>query len=248
MTDGSLGHQAVVDAAPDVLYELIADPAMAPRLFPTVLHLERTEGSDTDHVLQRWVIAGDSIRTWRARRTLDRDGRRIVFEHDSPRPPVRWMRGEWTFGHAPGGGCVVELRHDFRLGDDGGRFAEDLDRNVGAQLAELKRIGESLPRLAAATVSVRDHTLIRRPVDEVFAVLVQLDRWPGVDQVHRLPLPGNRLVFKQGEPLVVGSWWVAATADGAEVALEQTVVAGRDREQLAADVSAALDHLVSLTS
>jgi ribosome-associated toxin RatA of RatAB toxin-antitoxin module len=174
-------QSVAIDAPVELLYDLIADVDQMRRIFTPVIHTEYLErGENTDRV-ERWTWERhvDSVGTWRARRQLDRAGRRISFEHENPKEPLVAVTGEWSF--APhNGGTLVELRHTFTVddGDEAGeQAAQMLDRGAGMQLGRLKGFAEQHDELAEREVSYEVELLIPAGAEDVFNYFYEVDKW-----------------------------------------------------------------------
>ncbi|WP_433170070.1 aromatase/cyclase [Actinoallomurus sp. CA-150999] len=188
--DGVLTHRITVARPPHAVYDLVADPGQAARPAGGVVHAERVARHDGGDVIRRWVAEKGAIRSWTARRELDPDAGRIVFEHDPPKPPLSAMRGEWRFTEAGPGTTLVELRHDWA----GPAPAERLDQGIRAQLDALKYLAERDADLTACEFLQGRIRIVPGRLEDVAGR-------PGrtlVDGAHARVWPaGDRLVWRQ---------------------------------------------------
>jgi uncharacterized membrane protein len=175
-------HTHIVAAPADPLFDLVADVEQMRRIFTTVIHTAYLErGEDTDRIERwTWERSLDAVRTWRARRTLDRTARRITFDHENPSPPLESVRGQWSFDPRPDGTTEVTLRHEVSVasGQDAGQAAEMFDRGAGMQLGRFKQYAEEREQLRELEVSYEVELLIEEPVEDVYNYFYEADRWP----------------------------------------------------------------------
>ncbi|WP_312890540.1 SRPBCC family protein [Kutzneria kofuensis] len=164
VTTTTIRGDITVAAPPPLLYDLIARVDRAPQFFAP--HLYASVSGD---VVRRWVLAGDTVRSWTARRELDPDGLRITFEHLEP-APLTAMAGEWTF-EPTSAGTVVRLAHTF-AGASAERTA-DVARNTTAQLDHVKRIAENFSSLSARTVHASGSVAVTGSLEDVQRRLVE---------------------------------------------------------------------------
>lgn len=171
-----------VNAPAAVVFDLIADVDQLKRIFTPVIHtayLERGESADR---VERWSWERqlDAVRSWRARRELDREAGRIRFRHENPNPPMREVAGEWSF--TPSGDTTqIELRHEFTVDPahpDAEQASAMLDRGAGMQLGRLKHVAESLSSIAGLEVSYEVQLVIDEPIEDVYNYFYEADRWP----------------------------------------------------------------------
>ncbi|MEU2287223.1 aromatase/cyclase [Streptomyces sp. NPDC013178] len=196
-------HSVSVAAPADALYDLLADVTGWPLLFGPTVHAQRVAGDDQEETIRLWALAGDSVRTWTSRRTLDRAGRRITFRQQVSPHPVASMGGEWRIVPATDGVCTVELLHDFAAVDDdpeGLNWIEKaVDRNSRAELAALKSGAESRDRSRELVLTFEDALTVDGPAHEVHAFIARCELWPErLPHVSRLelvePEPGLQLM------------------------------------------------------
>lgn len=225
-------HETVVRAPAADLFDLIADVVHAPQLFPTHLHAEVVgEPHGAEDLIERWVIDGESVRGWRAHRTLDRDALRIVFQHEKAKPPLTLMRGEWLF-RQDGETTTVRCTHTLDAPADAAaaveQFLAGLDRVVPRQLSHLKMLGESLPQLRASTFGVELTGLVDLAVSDVYEKAVAGETSDD-GSWRRVCLPAEKIVYKKvaglGSPVqsLTGELRFESVASGARVVARRTV-------------------------
>lgn len=215
-------HEIIASASPEILFDLVADVEHAPQWFPTHLHAEIANTTATGDVVDRYVLDGDGIRSWRVIREQDWEALRIAFQHAVPRPPLTRMRGEWTFA---GGmeGTVVRVTHALDVPADQEAVLEkvllDLDRNVPRQLSQIKLLGETLGSLRKRTVEAVASRSV--PLDRAALYARVLDG-PTVDETRwrRALISDHKIVFKQvadkdaGVDTLTGEYRLSDRPDG----------------------------------
>ncbi|NGO71626.1 SRPBCC family protein [Streptomyces boncukensis] len=196
-----LEYEETVAAPARHLFDLVADVVAAPQYVATHLHAEivRTQSPERD-LVARWVIDGGAARGWRLWRTRDTGGLVITFEHETPKPPLSGMRGEWRFEEQPDGGTRVRVRHAFDLapGTDpsaAAKVAELLDGNVPRQVAEFAELAGRIGTLRRNTVVSDRAVRSAVPRGELAAcaagAVADDARWARVEPAE------GRLVFKR---------------------------------------------------
>ncbi|SEG93535.1 Ribosome association toxin PasT (RatA) of the RatAB toxin-antitoxin module [Actinacidiphila yanglinensis] len=203
-----LVHTVTARAPARLLFDLVADVVQAPQYFPTHLHawIVRTESPERD-LVERWVIDNGSVRGWRLFRTRDTEKLVIAFQHETPKAPLSFMRGEWRFEETADGGTLITVAHRFDL--VGGapeaaaaKAAGMLDANVPKQLAGIAALAGRIDALRAATTDSVRHVRVAAPAGEVVASATAL---VGDDESYARVRPEEgRLVFKQHAGLAPG--------------------------------------------
>ncbi|MFJ9008922.1 aromatase/cyclase [Streptomyces canus] len=261
MTD--ITHELTAAAPAQLLFDLVADVVEAPQYFATHLHAEivRTESAERD-LVARWVIDGGSPRGWRLWRVRDTENLLISFEHETPKPPLTAMRGEWRFERLPDGGTRMRVRHSFDLADGtepaaADKVARQLDDNVPRQLAGIARLAGSVEALRRETLTSVRTVRVQAPRDDVAAQALDTLPEGGAHWVCVEPSEG-RLVFKRHTELApqlhasTGEFRFTEEQGGTTVRLRRTVtLAGPAseeesrvaRKQLDADVRDQLTEL-----
>ncbi|MEU5344192.1 MULTISPECIES: SRPBCC family protein [unclassified Streptomyces] len=172
-------HEITAAAEPERLFDLVADPAGAPRHAPSQMHAELLEHGAGEDVIKRWVYAERGMRAWTFRRRVDRAALRVVFTHVDPVPPVLDQRGTWTFEATAGGGTLVRVQHVIVLSDAAAEagLRAGFDQQVPAQLAGYKAVGELGADLARRYVTGEESALVAGTADDVRARLVGTGLW-----------------------------------------------------------------------
>ena len=140
-------HQIEVSAEPKAVFDLVADPAGAPRYAKSQLHAEVTDCGDGHDWVRRWVYADGQTRCWTVLRQLDADALRITF---TPEDSAGDERGQWEFLGGVDGSTLLRVSHTVAVA---GPEAEDevrarYDKNVPRQLAAYKLVAEAGPAQA----------------------------------------------------------------------------------------------------
>ncbi|WP_218020538.1 aromatase/cyclase [Nocardia beijingensis] len=186
-----MSHSRVVQAAPDVVYDLVADVTRWPVIFePSVLvrHLHR--GPDEER-FRLWATVGGAVRNWTSRRVLDAGQRRIAFEQERSQAPIASMGGGWSFRELGAGTTKVVLDHHFTVvdGADAAQVAAAVDRNSVSELAALARIAEIGHPVDEVVRTFEDTVTLDCSASEAYDFVYHSERWPEqVPHVGRVEL------------------------------------------------------------
>lgn len=186
-----MSHSRVVQAAPDVVYDLVADVTRWPVIFePSVLvrHLHR--GPDEER-FRLWATVGGAVRNWTSRRVLDAGQRRIAFEQERSQAPIASMGGGWSFRELGAGTTKVVLDHHFTVvdGADAAQVAAAVDRNSVSELAALARIAELGHPVDEVVRTFEDTATLDCSASEAYDFVYHSERWPEqVPHVGRVEL------------------------------------------------------------
>ncbi|MGW5138408.1 aromatase/cyclase [Nocardia beijingensis] len=186
-----MSHSRVVQAAPDVVYDLVADVTRWPVIFePSVLvrHLHR--GPDEER-FRLWATVGGAVRNWTSRRVLDTGQRRIAFEQERSQAPIASMGGGWSFRELGAGTTKVVLDHHFTVvdGADAAQVAAAVDRNSVSELAALARIAELGHPVDEVVRTFEDTVTLDCSASEAYDFVYHSERWPEqVPHVGRVEL------------------------------------------------------------
>lgn len=186
-----MSHSRVVQAAPDVVYDLVADVTRWPVIFePSVLvrHLHR--GPDEER-FRLWATVGGAVRNWTSRRVLDAGQRRIAFEQERSQAPIASMGGGWSFRELGAGTTKVVLDHHFTVvdGADAAQVAAAVDRNSVSELAALARIAELGHPVDEVVRTFEDTVTLDCSASEAYDFVYHSERWPEqVPHVGRVEL------------------------------------------------------------
>ncbi|HEV2376971.1 MAG TPA: aromatase/cyclase [Streptosporangiaceae bacterium] len=182
-------HHAKVNAPAQVIFDLLADVERWPQFFLPGVHaeyLEREPGSD---LVARWALAGDQVRRWVSRRTLDRAGLSIHQEQAEPVAPVTAASAHWSLAPQGETATLVEVRHDIETTAGKELLAGETDRNGQAQLDSLAETAENYGDLSERVISFEDSLFIGGDTKDVYAFLYEADKWPQrVDHVSRIDM------------------------------------------------------------
>ncbi|QFZ21427.1 aromatase/cyclase [Saccharothrix syringae] len=172
-------HDITVRASARAVYDLIADVADWPQVFPPTVHVEHLERGETGERIRIWATANGTAKTWTSRRELDPGRLRVEFRQEVSQAPVGAMGGCWLVEPLSADECRVRLLHDYRpVDDDPEKLAwieAAVDRNSHAELAALKATAEGahdgLLFGFADSVEVDGHAR------DVFDFINEADRW-----------------------------------------------------------------------
>ncbi|MGW4093995.1 aromatase/cyclase [Nocardia sp. NPDC004750] len=191
MTGEVMSHSRVVQAAPDVVYGLVADVTRWPVIFePSVLvrHLHR--GQDEER-FRLWATVGGAVKNWTSRRVLDAEQRRIVFEQERSQAPIASMGGGWSFREIGPGATKVTLDHHFAVvdGADAAQVAASVDRNSVVELAALARVAELGHPVDEVIHTFEDTVTLECSSAAAYDFVYHSERWPEqVPHVGRIEL------------------------------------------------------------
>ncbi|WP_326654670.1 MULTISPECIES: aromatase/cyclase [unclassified Streptomyces] len=188
-----MSHSVDLAAPAGVVYGLIADAVRWPLFFPPNVHVERLEFDGTNERLRMWATANGEVRSWLSHRVQDSQDRLIEFRQQNAQAPVESMNGTWIVQERGTGASVLTLLHDFTVV---GNRAEDVawaelatDTNTRSQLANIKRLAESWPRLDELVLSFEDSVRVNGPAELVYDFLYRVSDWPElIPHVTRLDL------------------------------------------------------------
>jgi aromatase len=143
-------HEIKVLAPPEIVYQIIAEVANWPQIFPPSVHVEYLERGAEGELIQIWATANGEAKTWTSRRVLDSTALRVEFRQEVSQPPVGAMGGAWVVEPISDDESLVRLQHDYRAVDNDPKKLDwiDLavDRNSRAELAALKTHAELVTR------------------------------------------------------------------------------------------------------
>ncbi|WP_405458091.1 aromatase/cyclase [Streptomyces sp. NBC_00101] len=178
-------HEITIAAPAEDVYRLLARAESWPQLFPPNIYVDHVERGEREERIRIWATAGDTVKNWTSRRTLDPEGLRITFRQEVSAPPVSAMAGSWQMDALPSGETLVRLGHDFQAVDDEGLtwLADVVDRNSRSELDSLKALAESLgPATDELTCSFEDTVQIDGSARDVYDFVYRADLW-----TERLP-------------------------------------------------------------
>jgi aromatase len=179
-------HEIKVSAPAEAVYQIIADVANWPQIFPPSVHVEYLERGEEQELIQIWATANGEAKTWTSRRVLDPKALRIVFHQQVSQPPVGAMGGMWVIEPVSEGESLVRLHHDYRAVDGDPKKLEwidmAVDRNSRAELVALKTNAELATRAPELLLTFDDVVQINGSAKDVYDFLNEAQLWP-----ERLP-------------------------------------------------------------
>lgn len=185
-----LSHRAEVNAPAPVLFDLIADVERWPQYFGAGVHARYVTRAPESDVLERWALAGETVRSWMSRRWLDRTGLRIRQEQLAPVAPVHSAVVVWSLHPDGDTTSLVQLDHELTVAPGAlETTAEETDRNGQAQLDALAEAADDHGDLRRRVISFEDSMFIGGTAEDVYEFLYAADKWPRrVDHVSRIDL------------------------------------------------------------
>lgn len=203
-------HVQVVNAPPEVLYDLVADATRWPVIFGPSLHVRHLQRGPADERFQLWALVGGQVKNWISRRTLEASGLRITFEQEHSQAPIVSMDGTWSFHAVPGGRTQVVLEHHFSA--NGQRaidwIAGAVDRNSEDELAALGRVAELDSPVHEIIDTFEDTIRISGSATDAYTFISRSDEWP-----NRLAHV-RRVLLHEEQPGVQHMEMDTVTADG----------------------------------
>lgn len=110
-------HEVTVCASWQKPFELCAQVGHWPNIMPAVRQARRVEVQGPIEMIEITAEAGNQLLTWRSRREIDRQGKRIKFWRLNPKPPLAHMEGEWCFEPVGPDLTRITLRHRYKLNE-----------------------------------------------------------------------------------------------------------------------------------
>ncbi|ONI90822.1 cyclase [Actinosynnema sp. ALI-1.44] len=174
-------HEIKVRAPAEVVYQLIADVANWPRMFPPSVHVEYLERGDTGERIQIWATANGEAKTWTSRRVLDPEALCVEFRQEVSQPPVGAMAGAWVIEPISAGESRVRLLHVFRAVDDDPKKLDWIDKavdlNSESELAALKSNAELAAGAPALSLTFDDTLQVNGSGKDVYDFINDAQLW-----------------------------------------------------------------------
>ncbi|MGH3866678.1 MAG: aromatase/cyclase [Pseudonocardiaceae bacterium] len=174
-------HEIKVLAPAEAVYQIIAEVANWPQIFPPSVHVEYLERGAEQELIQIWATANGEAKTWTSRRVLDSKALRIEFRQEVSQPPVGAMGGTWVIEPISDGESLVRLQHDYRAVDDDPKKLDwidrAVDRNSRAELAALKTNAELATRAPELLLTFDDIVQIDGSAKDVYDFLNEAQLW-----------------------------------------------------------------------
>ncbi|WP_141203710.1 aromatase/cyclase [Streptomyces griseorubiginosus] len=177
-------HEIKISAPAETVYRMLAHAEDWPRLFPPNIYVDHVERGESEERIRIWATAGDTVKNWTSRRTLDPENLRIRFRQEVSAPPVAAMGGTWHIEALPSGDALVRLDHDYRAVDTESLawLDEVVDGNSRSELENLRAIAESESAADERTCSFEDTIAINGSAEDVYEFIDRADLW-----TERLP-------------------------------------------------------------
>ncbi len=206
----NMEHTRVVNAPPEVLYELVADVTRWPVIFGPSVHVRHLQRGAADERFQLWALVNGQVKNWTSRRTLEASGLRITFEQEHSQAPIVSMGGTWSFHPVPGGRTQVVLEHRFSANKQQviDWIAGAVDRNSEDELAALGRVAELGSPVHEIIDTFEDTIRISGSATDAYTFISRSDEWP-----NRLAHV-RRVLLREEQPGVQHMEMDTVTGDG----------------------------------
>jgi aromatase len=174
-------HEITVAAPGKSVYQLIADVAAWPMIFPPTIYVDHLEqGADSERI-RIWATANGELKSWTSRRTLDPGTMQIGFRQEKSASPVAAMGGTWLIEPLDASSARIRLLHEYRAVDDDPESLAWIDKAVDAnsrtELAALKQNVELAHGTPERTFSFEDSVCVEGALKDVYDFINQADRW-----------------------------------------------------------------------
>ncbi|WP_122614485.1 aromatase/cyclase [Streptomyces sp. Tu 4128] len=173
-TSNPVEHEIVVSVPATTVYRLVSTVANWPRIFPSVVHVERVEPLTRGERIQVWEVVDGESRIWTSTRTFDPYGLRIDFQDEQPGLSGAPLEGSWIIESRSATESGVRLR---RWGPGTGDAAGEADRRCRSELAALKSQLESAHAASELTFSFTDTVQIDGAAKDVYDFINDAQRW-----------------------------------------------------------------------
>jgi aromatase len=174
-------HRIDVHAPAKVIYELIADVAQWPLMFPPTVHIEYLERDERSERIQIWATANGDAKTWVSRRELDPTALRVEFRQERSQDPVALMGGTWAIEAISEDESLVRLLHDYRAVDDDPEkldwIGQAVDRNSRSELAALKENAELAVESPGRFLTFADTVRVKGAGKDVYDFINEANLW-----------------------------------------------------------------------
>lgn len=174
-------HEIKVQAPAEVVYQLIANVANWPQIFPPSVYVAYLQRSGAHERIQIWATANGAAKTWISRRELDPAALRIEFRQERSATPVGAMGGTWIIEPISEAESHIRLLHDYRaVDDDPAKLAwidQAVDRNSQSELAALKTSAELASSSAELLLTFADSVRIDGSAKDVYDFINEAQRW-----------------------------------------------------------------------
>ncbi|MFI1913914.1 SRPBCC family protein [Nocardia sp. NPDC020380] len=183
-------HTIVVTAAPETLFDLIAEVERWPQFHEPSVYADRPVRSHNADVVRHWLLSGEQVDLLLSHRILDRPRLRIEQHRLDPRPPLVDSTVIWTVEPLSETESRIRLRHEFgsSAADFTAQFAERIQRSGPRQLAAIADAARPEAR-GELLLSFTDPLFIGGSVDDAYAFLYEADKWPErVEHVNGLEM------------------------------------------------------------
>lgn len=136
-------HECIVDCKPEDVFKICIEVEKWPEIFPPCHATKVLEQSDSHIEFQITADVNDgNTATWVSRRLYDKKDMNISFEQTKVIPPLKSMKGEWSFDQI-GDKTNVKLVHIYEADDEHHEMIQRvLDRNSNAELNAIKEYVE----------------------------------------------------------------------------------------------------------
>ena len=170
MQNSIVEDQVMVAAPAELVRELICDVASWPQWYRPAVHAEFL-GPD---LLQHWMVVDDhTARTWRERRRLSDDGKKVIAVREGEDAPCTTT---WTVEDQPYGKSSLHVQVEFPAV---GREAEEAIAAENREfLAAVRDRAEQAEEMESLVISFKDPLYVAGSMEDCYAYLYEAGKWP----------------------------------------------------------------------
>lgn len=174
-------HEITVSAPAARAYDLVANVAAWPHVFPPTVFVEVLENSPSRERMRIWATANGEVKSWVSLREHHPAQLRVDYRQEVSQHPVAAMGGSWIVEPLSETKCRVRLLHDYRSVDDSEEtlrwINNALNTNSEAELGALKAAAERETGLDQLMLVFDDTVHIDGTAEDVYDFLYAAQHW-----------------------------------------------------------------------
>lgn len=173
-------HGIDINAPTRAVYRLIAEIENWSWLFPPTIYADYLVPGDRNQRIRIWATAGDTVKNWTSRRTLDQERLRVDFRQEVSSPPIASMGGTWIIEALGSQRSRVRLLHDYRATEPERLDWIDtvVDRNSRSELEALRSGAELGEGTTDVAFSFEDTVFLNGRAEDAFDFINLARLWP----------------------------------------------------------------------